>query len=95
MLSMQEISDRFEIQDLMVRYCTAVDAHDWDAYVIVGGEEQYVGSREYSWDAEALCDTYVHEQLMRRPPLDAAPDADTLNTLPVNDCARTFTAPMV
>ena len=41
------------------------ETHDWDAYVIVGGEEHYVGSREYSWDAEALCGTYVYEQLMR------------------------------
>lgn len=53
------------------------ETHDWDAYVIVGGEEHYIGSREYSWDAEALCDTYVHDQLMRRPPFDAAPDAES------------------
>ena len=30
-LSMQEMSDRFEIQDLLVGYCYAVDARDFDA----------------------------------------------------------------
>lgn len=30
MLSLQEISDRFEIQDLMVRYSHAVDTRQWD-----------------------------------------------------------------
>jgi ketosteroid isomerase-like protein len=29
-LSMQEMSDRFEIQDLLVGYCYAVDARDFD-----------------------------------------------------------------
>ena len=29
---MQDISDRLEIQDLLVRYCYAVDDRDWDAY---------------------------------------------------------------
>jgi SnoaL-like domain len=31
-LSLQEISDRIEIQDLLVRYCYAVDDRDWEAY---------------------------------------------------------------
>ena len=31
-LSQQEISDRLEIEDLLVRYCYAVDDRDWDAY---------------------------------------------------------------
>ena len=30
-LSLQEMSDRFEIQDLMVGYCYAVDDRDFDA----------------------------------------------------------------
>jgi hypothetical protein len=30
-LSIQEISDRLEILDLMARYADAVDRHDWDA----------------------------------------------------------------
>jgi hypothetical protein len=31
-LSLQEISDRLEIEDLLVRYCYAVDDRDWDTY---------------------------------------------------------------
>ena len=30
-MSLQEISDRFEITDLMVRYSHAVDTRQWDA----------------------------------------------------------------
>ena len=31
-MNLQEISDRMEIQDLMVDYCYAVDHRDWDAF---------------------------------------------------------------
>lgn len=31
-LSPQEISDRIEIEDLLVRYCYAIDDRDWNAY---------------------------------------------------------------
>jgi 3-phenylpropionate/cinnamic acid dioxygenase small subunit len=31
-LTLQEISDRLEIEDVLVRYCYAVDDRDWDAY---------------------------------------------------------------
>lgn len=31
MLSLQEMSDRLEIQDLFARYSHAIDARDWDA----------------------------------------------------------------
>jgi len=31
MLSLQEMSDRLEIQDLLSAYCEAIDTHDWDA----------------------------------------------------------------
>ena len=30
-MSLQEISDRLEIQDLMLRYSYAIDSRDWDA----------------------------------------------------------------
>jgi len=30
-LSIQEISDRFEIKDLLIDYCTAIDSRDFDA----------------------------------------------------------------
>ncbi|MDB5086604.1 MAG: hypothetical protein JWR09_598 [Mucilaginibacter sp.] len=32
MITQQEISDRTKIQDLLTRYCFAVDDRDWDAY---------------------------------------------------------------
>jgi 3-phenylpropionate/cinnamic acid dioxygenase small subunit len=32
MLSLQEISDRLEIQELLVKYAHAVDTRDWDAF---------------------------------------------------------------
>lgn len=31
MLSLQNMSDRFEIQDLLTRYCTAIDSRNWAA----------------------------------------------------------------
>jgi 3-phenylpropionate/cinnamic acid dioxygenase small subunit len=31
-VSMQEMSDRMEIEQLLIRYCHAVDQRDWDAY---------------------------------------------------------------
>jgi len=31
-LSLQDVTDRFEIQDLLARYCFAVDDRDWNAY---------------------------------------------------------------
>lgn len=31
MLSHQEISDRFEIQDLLARYCEMIDSREWDS----------------------------------------------------------------
>jgi len=34
-LSLQEMSDRFEIQDLLVGYCYAVDNQDFDAFAKV------------------------------------------------------------
>jgi hypothetical protein len=32
MLTIQEISDRLEIQDLLARYCDALDRKDWDIF---------------------------------------------------------------
>jgi ketosteroid isomerase-like protein len=31
-MSIQEISDRLEIEQLLARYCHAIDRRDWDAY---------------------------------------------------------------
>lgn len=32
MLTLQEISDRLEIQELLIRYSHTLDRHDWDAW---------------------------------------------------------------
>jgi len=32
MLSLDQISDRLEIEDLLTRYCYAIDDRDWNAY---------------------------------------------------------------
>ena len=39
--------------------------------------------------------SWLLERFARLPVEDAAPEAETLKTLPVKDCARTFTAPIV
>jgi ketosteroid isomerase-like protein len=31
-LTLEEIADRMEIEQLLVRYCHAIDSRDWDAY---------------------------------------------------------------
>jgi 3-phenylpropionate/cinnamic acid dioxygenase small subunit len=35
MMSLQEISDRLEIQELLIRYSHCVDTHDWDGWETV------------------------------------------------------------
>ncbi len=42
MLSLQEISDRLEIQDLMVRYSHAVDTRQWDLLDEVFTADAYI-----------------------------------------------------
>ncbi|WP_067679942.1 nuclear transport factor 2 family protein [Nocardia miyunensis] len=42
MLSLQEISDRLEIQDLMVRYSHAVDTRQWDLLDEVFTRDAYI-----------------------------------------------------
>lgn len=41
-MSIQEISDRMEVQQLLVRYCHAVDQRDWDAYRSVYTEDAVI-----------------------------------------------------
>ncbi|WP_069162753.1 nuclear transport factor 2 family protein [Nocardia altamirensis] len=42
MLSLQEISDRLEIQDLMVRYSHAVDTRQWDLLDDIFTEDAHI-----------------------------------------------------
>jgi ketosteroid isomerase-like protein len=41
-LSVEEISDRMEIEQLLVRYCYAIDDRDWDAYRSVYTEDAVI-----------------------------------------------------
>ena len=41
-LSIEEISDRLEIEQLLVRYCYAIDQRDWDAYRSVYTEDAVI-----------------------------------------------------
>jgi 3-phenylpropionate/cinnamic acid dioxygenase small subunit len=46
MLSLQEISDRIEIEDLLVRYSHAVDTRDWDLFRSVFTEDAHIDYTE-------------------------------------------------
>lgn len=46
MLSQQEISDRLEIEELLVRYSHAVDTQDWDAFEEVFTEDAVIDYTE-------------------------------------------------
>lgn len=41
-LTMQEISDRMEIEQLLIRYCHAIDQRDWDAYRAIYTEDAVI-----------------------------------------------------
>jgi hypothetical protein len=43
------------------------ETRDWDAYIVIDGVEEYLGSRGRSWEAESLCDQYVYAQMDRQP----------------------------
>nr|ART35579.1 A47 [uncultured bacterium] len=45
-LSLQEMSDRFEIQDLLVGYCYAVDSQDFDAFAKVFTDDALIDYSE-------------------------------------------------
>ena len=46
MLSLQEMSDRIEIQDLLVRYSHALDTQDWDGLAKVFTEDAMIDYSE-------------------------------------------------
>jgi 3-phenylpropionate/cinnamic acid dioxygenase small subunit len=54
MLSLQEISDRMEIQDLFVRYSHAVDTWDWDLYRTVFTEDAIIDYSEFGAPAGSV-----------------------------------------
>lgn len=46
MLSLQHMSDRLEIQDLLVAYCEAIDGQDWNALDDVFTENAFIDYTE-------------------------------------------------
>jgi 3-phenylpropionate/cinnamic acid dioxygenase small subunit len=41
-VNVEEIADRMEIEDLLTRYCTAVDTRDWDLYRTVFTADAFI-----------------------------------------------------
>jgi hypothetical protein len=57
MMSLQEISDRLEIQELLVRYSHAVDTRDWDAFEQVFTEDAVIDYTEMGGPRGGVKDT--------------------------------------
>lgn len=67
MLSLQEISDRMEIEDLLIRYSHAVDSHDWDLYRTVFTKDAYIDYSEFGGSKGNLEETVAFlDQAMPR-----------------------------
>ena len=56
-LTIQEISDRIEINDLLIRYCTAVDRRDWDAFDDIFTEDCLIDYRAMGGSRGGLAET--------------------------------------
>jgi hypothetical protein len=57
MLSFQQISDRLEIEEVLVNYTYAVDRHDWDLFDVVFTEDaniDYTEIAEWKGDREGI-----------------------------------------
>jgi 3-phenylpropionate/cinnamic acid dioxygenase small subunit len=59
MLTIEEISDRLEIQDLLIRYSHAVDTWDWDLYRTVFTEDAYIDYSEFAGGVKGTVDEIV------------------------------------
>ena len=88
-MSMEEISDRMEIQDLMVRYSYAIDSRNWDAlddvftpdahidYSVFGGSVGDLPSTK-AFLAEAMPNFPVYQHMVSGTTIDF--DGDTATT---------------
>jgi len=80
MLSIQEISDRLEIQDLITNYCTAVDKKNWKGYREIFLEDasvDYSGSGGLSGSVDEVID-YLDASLGFQKELGFAPTTQHL-----------------
>ena len=92
MRSLQELSDRSEIQDLVVGYSYAVDRHDWDAldaiftpdavldFTATGGERGDLPAIK-AWFAQVLDLFAGHQHLVAASRIDIDGDTATARTL--------------
>lgn len=53
-MNLQQLSDRAEIQDLLTRYCYAIDDHDWDGLAALFTDDAQI---DYSRFSGPCCDT--------------------------------------
>ena len=80
MLSIQEISDRLEIQDLITYYCTVVDKKNWKGYREIFLEDasvDYSGSGGLSGSVDEVID-YLDASLGFQKELGFAPTTQHL-----------------
>ena len=95
MLSNQEISDRLEIQDLLVAYSHAIDFSDWDAldnvftpdafidYTVFGGPSgPYPEIKKYLADTMPMFSSYFH--MVATSKVELAGDTATGKTICYN-----------
>lgn len=104
-MTIQELSDRFEIQDLLVTYSDAIDRRDWDAldhvftpdavidYTAVGGIRGALPQiKEFLADGLGLFSTFQHLTGHAKVTLDgdtATGRAICFNPMTITDAAGT------
>jgi hypothetical protein len=87
-LTLQEISDRLELQDLVVRYSTSVDRKDWDLYESLFTPDAIIdytqvggirgGPREVrEWLAQVMPGFPAYQHMVSNVELSIAGDAAT------------------
>lgn len=88
MLTLQEMSDRLEIQDLFTRYCFAIDERNWEAlgamftpdaridYTATGGAAGSLAEMQ-AWLGSALAPFAMSQHMVSLPRLDFAGDTAT------------------
>jgi ketosteroid isomerase-like protein len=85
----QEISDRIEIQDVLVRYCHAVDRKDWKAFEKLFTENAVL---DYSAFGGPLCDTRAMSSYLNDAVSDMHGTQHTISTSLLEIDGNTATA---
>ncbi|MGV0626544.1 nuclear transport factor 2 family protein [Mycolicibacter minnesotensis] len=95
MLSQEEISDRWQIQQLLVDYCTAIDTGDFDGLDAVFTADAYIDYRAMggidgrfpevkAWLAEVLPNFAGYAHMLGLPAIRVDGDAATARTFCFN-----------